>query len=149
MKCACPCKREFQPLRKNQIYFSAECRKKDKNRRWPHVSAEIFAAISRDGLGERIEAVHRSATASDRGRMAQTKEQRQKAKCRKVESGEFLSRFQVARLLGVSVWALIYWARTGHGPPFIKINGHSVRYPRQRLEAWLASLPRSQPSVVG
>lgn len=140
MKCVCPCEREFEPQRRNQIYYEAACREKDKNRRWPRVSAEMLAALSRDSLGERIEAVHRSDTAWGGDKVAQIKSQRKKANWEKRESDEFLSRFQVARLIGVSAWTLIYWARTDKGPPFVKMARGTVRYPRVDLGVWLASL---------
>lgn len=43
---------------------------------------------------------------------------------------------EVARLLGKSVKTLQSWRGKGYGPRFLKI-GHSVRYRRSDIEAWL------------
>jgi hypothetical protein len=56
MKCICPCQQEFQPKRSTQIYFSAEHRQRDKNRRWPRKRQSVFPVASRDGPTERQEA---------------------------------------------------------------------------------------------
>lgn len=145
MKCACPCGREFEPKRSNQIYFDAEHRKKDKNRRWPRVSAEMLAAISRDGLGEQIEAVHRSGTAWGEGKMAQRgyalgKRSRMPIRSgAELQSAEYLTTRELADLLHVSLWGLLRWRHDGDGPPFVRLGRNSIRYPRVKFEAWLAS----------
>jgi hypothetical protein len=57
--CACPCQKEFEPKRGNQIYFNAEHRQKDKNRRWPRKRQSAFPAPFGSGLG-----AHRKARTS-------------------------------------------------------------------------------------
>jgi len=74
--------------------------------------------------------------------MAQTKRERNRERNGKNLSSEFLTRRQIADLLGISVWTLIWWRRMGRGPEFVKIGPSTVRYPRQKFERWLASLPR-------
>lgn len=143
MKCACLCGGEFEPKRRNQIYASADHRKKDKNRRWPRVSAEALAAASRNGLGERIEAVHHGGTASGGTEMAQTKFQRRNEARRKPVGSEFLTPRQVTELLGMSDSGLLLWRRKGFGPPFLRITRQTIRYPKTEFQAWLASLPRN------
>ena len=75
--------------------------------------------------------------------MAQTKRERLKAKNGRRESREFLTSFQVANLLGLSLWALMVWRRLRRGPQFVRIGRNTIRYPRREFETWLASLPRS------
>jgi predicted DNA-binding transcriptional regulator AlpA len=61
----------------------------------------------------------------------------------KRKSSEFLTSFQVADLIGVSPWTLLYWRRRHQGPPFVKMASHTLRYPRTELETWLESLRRN------
>jgi|SRR5208283_4935123 len=56
MKCACPCGKEFEPKRSNQVYLNAEHRQKDKNRRWPRIRLSVFPVAFRDALRKRQEA---------------------------------------------------------------------------------------------
>ena len=80
----------------------------------------------------------------DKGaKMPQTERERLKQKMAKKESQEFLSTFQVARLLGVSYWSLLGWRKEGSGPPFLRITCGCIRYPRPALITWLNSLPRN------
>ena len=37
------------------------------------------------------------------------------------------------------------WRVFRTGPPFVKVNGYTVRYSREKLEAWLAE----QPTAAG
>jgi predicted DNA-binding transcriptional regulator AlpA len=75
--------------------------------------------------------------------MAQTKQQRRNEAMRKRESDEFLSPLQLARLLGMSAWSLLLWRKKGFGPPFLKVTRNMIRYPKEGLDAWLASLART------
>ena len=75
--------------------------------------------------------------------MAQTKQERKQRQMRKKSSGEFLTSFQVAEMLGMSGWGLLVWRRQHKGLEFLRIGPNTIRYPRAAFEAWLASLPRS------
>ncbi len=141
MKCACPCKREFTPKRKTQIYFDANCRKGDSYRRWP-VKRQGHPVSSRNGLGKRQEAETSYVTLHQGTEMAQTKRERLKAKNGRRAGTEFLTSFEVADRLGLSPWALIVWRRQHKGPECVRLGRNCVRYERASLEKWLASLPR-------
>jgi predicted DNA-binding transcriptional regulator AlpA len=136
MICACPCRREFEPKRRNQIYLNAEHRQKDENRRWPVKRGTNFGAAFRNGPGERQEARASGVTPLLGGEMA-------KANRATVlgDSGGFSSRmlstYELACFLGVSRWTLRAWRKTGIGPPFLKLTRGSVRYPRALLEKWI------------
>ena len=143
MKCACPCGEEFEPERTNQVYVNAQHRKRDKNRRWPVKRQSVSPELPRNGPTERSRAQTSGVTPLLGTDMAQTQNQRVFEARRKRESAEFLSRRQVADLLGVSVWSLIWWRRSHCGPPCVKVGRNTVRYPREELDKWLASLPRS------
>jgi hypothetical protein len=56
MKCACLCGKEFEPVRSNQVYFNAEHRQRDKNRRWPRKRQSFLPVLSRNGRGARRKA---------------------------------------------------------------------------------------------
>jgi DNA-binding transcriptional regulator YiaG len=75
--------------------------------------------------------------------MAQTKQQRRNEAMRRRESGEFLSPRQLARLLGMSVWALQLWRKKRFGPPFLRVTHATIRYPKKEFADWLASLRRT------
>ncbi len=72
--------------------------------------------------------------------MAQTKRERLRMKNGRRESGEYLTTFQVANLLGLSPWALTVWRRQRKGPPFLRLGKNTIRYPGVRLQAWLRAL---------
>ena len=74
--------------------------------------------------------------------MAQKNRERWKAKMGLQQSSEFLTSFQVAKLLGLSQWALVVWRRLRRGPQFVRIGRNTIRYPKREFDAWLASLPR-------
>ena len=75
--------------------------------------------------------------------MAETQRERRRTKNRRRESGEFLSSFRVAAILGISPWTLVVWRRQKSGPRFVRIGRNTIRYPRREFEAWLAALPQS------
>lgn len=143
MKCACPCKREFEPKRRNQKFVNATHREVARNLRRPRVrvpadsAALLRTPTTRQGANSAV------GTMLPRVAAAQTKQQRKRENWARRSSTEFLTRIEVARLLGISAWTLIYWARTHHGPPFVKMARGTVRYPRREVERWLASLPQS------
>jgi len=68
LKCACPCKREFTPRWKNQIYYNSECRKRDKNRRWPVKRHCLLPVASQNDPERRRKALQLSVTPSLGGR---------------------------------------------------------------------------------
>lgn len=142
MKCACKCGEEFEPERGNQIYKDASHRQRDKERRWPRKRRSAFRVILRNGYRERQEAQTSGVPPLLGTEMAETLRERRKVKNRRMNSNQFLSRFQVAELLGISLWTLIYWQKNGKGLQFIKLGPHTVRYPAAELNKWLASLPR-------
>jgi excisionase family DNA binding protein len=51
-------------------------------------------------------------------------------------SDSFLSKEQVAEMLGVSTATLLRWHNMRIGPPRVKI-GRTIRYPRQQAEEYL------------
>ena len=103
--------------------------------------------------GSAEQAVHHVSTASPMREGAnfegfqisapKTKKRDRRERMGKKQSSEFLTRRQVADILGLSSWALIYWRRKKVGPPSIRMNRGTVRYPRKEFDAWLAALPRS------
>jgi hypothetical protein len=54
--CLCPCGEEFELKRSNQVYFDAEHRQKDKNRRWPRKRQSLLPVPLGNGLGKRRKA---------------------------------------------------------------------------------------------
>ena len=74
--------------------------------------------------------------------MAQAERERRRQLNGKRKGSEFLTRHDVADLLGMSVWGLVRWRREHRGPPFVRIGRKTVRYPRRDFDKWLASLPR-------
>lgn len=55
---------------------------------------------------------------------------------------ELVPQREVARLLGVKTKTLEKWRWVGEGPPYVKVNGHLVRYELDDVEAWLNSQRR-------
>lgn len=58
---------------------------------------------------------------------------------------QFLSRLDVAALLGLSRRTLERWQKAGSGPLYYKF-GNSVRYPWREMQAWVASCQRRRVS---
>jgi len=150
MKCACPCKREFEPKRKGQIYFEARCRQRDKNRRWPVKRLSASLETLRDAQGKRGKAKTSGVTPLPGTEMAQTKKrapnwQRVEMLDTLLEEYRLLTARETARLLGVTVHTLHGWRsrnpRAGReGPPFIRIGGRvgRVRYSLRVLREYLS-----------
>lgn len=155
MLCACPCKREFEPKRSNQIYFDGDCRKKDKNRRWPHVKGPVFAGVSGVASGCTKQAVLRVATAlSEQG--GSTPEGPQIVAPGEKTLMEFqtvdeairrerlLTSREVAEILGVSLGTLRSWRSKAwrRDLPFVKFPGPKgrARYRVRDLQNWLDKL---------
>ena len=154
MKCACPCKQEFEPKRSNQIYLSGAHRQKDKDRRWPRKRRAILPVALRNASGE-----HQEAETSGVPPLAGTKSLPggSEAVRREVEAHlarlgllarvefedflldgpELLTPSEVARFLRVSRDTLFAWERGHHGPPCIKLSRCSVRFLRRGLGCWL------------
>lgn len=51
----------------------------------------------------------------------------------------FLTEEETARISGYSRYWLQKKRCTGGGPPYLKINGHTIRYPAKELVAWFNS----------
>jgi predicted DNA-binding transcriptional regulator AlpA len=49
----------------------------------------------------------------------------------------YLTRQQVAHLLGVSEQTLANWAWQGKGPPCVRFSRRCVRYSQEALESWI------------
>jgi hypothetical protein len=139
MKCECPCREEFEPRRKNQVYVNARHRQGDKDRRWPRKRQSVVLVASRNGSTTRLEARASGGTPLLGTEMAQTKRDRLRARWGRRRSNEFLTEFQVADLLGLGAWTLTKWRKRGKGPPFLQIGRNTVRYPRRGLRAWLCA----------
>jgi excisionase family DNA binding protein len=60
-----------------------------------------------------------------------------------MRTSEYLTTGEVASLLRVSSRAVQGYRARDAGPPFIKLPGGAVRYPRDELETWLTSHRRS------
>jgi predicted DNA-binding transcriptional regulator AlpA len=144
MKCACPCGKEFEPRRSNQVYVNARHRQRDKDRRWPRKRQLAPPMALRNGPTERQEAQASGVPPLLGTEMAETKRDRLRTRWGRRRSNEFLTEFQVADLLGLGAWTLTKWRKRGKGPPFLQIGRNTVRYPRRELRAWVrASLNRS------
>ena len=142
MLCLCGCKTEFEPKRRNQIYVSAEHRKRDSNRRWPVRRQSVLPWASRNGLGGRREAKTSYVTLLLGTQMARTKsgtllaggDAFGQARARRKL---LLTTAEVAEFLRVSTWTVRAWRMQQIGPPFIKIGGWAIRYPWAALVAYL------------
>src|SRR5579872_181570 len=137
--CACLCGEEFQPKRCNQIYLNSRHRQKDRDRRWPRKRQAALPASLTNTHGEPVDAQASDCPQLLGANMAKTNQARVKRRTGKQPSSEFLTRRQVADILGVSVWALIWWQRRGEGPPLMKLGRSTVRYPVGKFKRWLAS----------
>ena len=73
MLCACPCGKEFEPKRSNQVYFSAEHRRRDSNRRWPVKRQSLLPVSFRKGQRERQKAGTSYVTLHEGASLAQPK----------------------------------------------------------------------------
>ena len=56
-----------------------------------------------------------------------------------VEPSKFLDEKQLCSELTISPVTATKWRRNAEGPAFVRV-GRLIRYPREALEAWLASL---------
>ena len=134
--CACPCRREFEPKRKGQIYFNRKCRQKDKDRRWPRKRASILPEALRNGSGMRKTAKTSGGPPLLGSQMAGAESGLILGQCR-AGFDRLLRRPEVSRLLSINPSTLEYWRSRGHGgPPFIKL-GRLVRYRLSSIEEYL------------
>ena len=60
---------------------------------------------------------------------------------------EFLTSKEVADMLGIGEQSLRRWRTQGKGPPFVKIEGARVLYPRRDLEDWLRTARPSRAEL--
>ena len=70
--CACPCGKEFEPKRSNQVYLNAAHRKRDSNRRWPVKRQSLLPVPLRRGH-RKSQKAETSYVTSHQGQMAQSK----------------------------------------------------------------------------
>jgi predicted DNA-binding transcriptional regulator AlpA len=140
MKCCCPCGELFKPNRRNQKFVNAIHREVARNLRRPRVRVPADSAALLRARRTRREANSAVGTTLPGTQMAETQRDRIRARKGRQESSEFLSSFQVARLLGISTWALVRQRREGKGPRFVKLGRCTIRYRSRDLEAWLDSL---------
>ena len=62
-------------------------------------------------------------------------------------SPDFASEAELANLVNVKVAVLCNWRSAGRGPPYVKLSGRRVVYPRKQLERWIQEqtvVPTSQ-----
>ena len=149
MKCACPCGREFEPKRKGQIYFDAQCRQRDKNRRWPLKRQSVLPVALGNGPSKRSKAKTSGVTPLPGTQMAQAEKRapdwpRVEMFDRVLKEDRFLTPREVAQLLGVSVFTVRGWrsgnSRAGReGPEFVRIGGRvgRIRYSLRSLRRYL------------
>jgi predicted DNA-binding transcriptional regulator AlpA len=134
VKCACPCGEEFKPKRSNQIYLNVKHRQRDRDRRWPRKRQSALLVTLTNTLEKR-----QDARPSDCPQLLGTDAQTELLATG--EEGRLLNAREVARLLSVSVGTLKGWRsanpRSGVGPPFVRLGGHSVRYSPFALRQYL------------
>ena len=153
MLCECRCGTEFEPRRRNQIYFNAAHRQADKNRRWPRIRRADLRESFRSGLGERQEAQTSGGTPLPGGEIAESAEQEKMRQILKIgpEVGgerktfvtfgelELIDPAGAAALLAVRRRTLEYWRRKQVGPPFYRLGSSTVRYSVRQLSQWAES----------
>lgn len=142
MICLCGCGEEFEPKRKNQIYFSAEHRRSDSNRRWPLKRQSLLPVVSRNGLEDRREAKTSYVTLLLGTQMAKPK-----SRTLVVAGNAFgvahphrkalLTTVEVAEVLRVSTWTVRWWRTQRTGPPYVRLGGWAIRYPWAALVSYL------------
>jgi predicted DNA-binding transcriptional regulator AlpA len=162
VECICPCKRKFEKKRPNQVYFSDECRKKDKNRRWPVKRQSLSPALPSDAL-KSAERRCTPGVTPDRGEsVAQTQGERQfspngenvlvelRAIDEIIRRERLLTAREVAAILGVSVSTLHGWRGKWYRRDlkYVKLAGARVRYRLRDLVDWLNKLGVEVPSVA-
>ena len=153
--CICPCRQEFEPRRKNQIYLSAAHRQRDKDRRWPRKRQSAFPAASRNGPTERQEASASGGLplpGTEGDPIGRTEAMRKGIELRLAQLGllakihfgdielpeaDLLTTFEVSRYLRISRWTLGVWRTIHQGPPFVRLSRNEIRYLRRGLGRWL------------
>jgi predicted DNA-binding transcriptional regulator AlpA len=152
MICACPCKREFEAKRKNQIYFEAACRYREQNRRAPVKRSNVSGIGSGDGRSEPQQARYSVVTKATGSAVAQPSDSPQfltPGEISELQSidaivcrEKLLTSREVAGILGVSVETLHSWRRTKFkgAPRFVRLAGPRVRYRLRDLRDWLDRL---------
>jgi predicted DNA-binding transcriptional regulator AlpA len=156
MKCACPCGKEFEPARSNQVYVNAEHRKRDSNRRWPVKRQSTLPEALRDGPTERRKAETSHVTLLLGTQMAQSNPRTltmldsaiPHSAVVSVLTAELLTTHQVAAILGCTRWTLNYWRKQRQGPPFVMLTRGTIRYPRASFESWLKARLHSEGKRV-
>jgi len=138
MMCACPCGKEFEPKRKNQIYLSAEHRRRDSNRRWPVKRQSLLPVSFRNAYRGRQRAETGYVTSHKGTEMPET--------LTGTLVPEFLTTSDVAQVLQLSTWTVRRWRKADVGPPFIKISRRTLRYPRPFFDDWVTKHMQSHGS---
>ena len=141
MICACPCGKQFEARRSNQIYLDRTHRQRDKNRRWPVKRQTDFGVAPRNSLGKPQEAQASGVTPLLGTEMAQMRlgelEIEKRAKAPRQAGPVMLSPREVGELLGLCKWTLQQWRKRRIGPAWIKLSARCVRYPLAALSRYL------------
>jgi len=56
---------------------------------------------------------------------------------------------ELARRLAMSVSGVRAWRQAGKGPPWVKLDGHIVRYDEAAVEEWIAKQPKAPSPTYG
>ena len=142
MTCACPCGKKFEPKRSNQVYFNAEHRQKDSNRRWPVKRQSLLPVNLRKGHRERQEAGASYVTSHEGAQVAQRKLQALLVAGETFRVGRprrkvLLTTREVADVLRVSAWTVKWWRVQQTGPSYVRLGGWAIRYPWAALVGYL------------
>jgi hypothetical protein len=153
--CICPCGKEFEPKRSNQVYFNAEHRRRDSNRRWPVKRQSSLPVSFRKSHRERQKPETGYVTSHEGTQVAQPKPRTLLALggafgAAALRRKALLTTAEVAELFRVSAWAVRYWRMQKVGPPYVRVGGWAIRYPRAALVAYLqTNLFEPEPRLRG
>lgn len=51
--------------------------------------------------------------------------------------GKLLTTKEAAERLGLNENTLAHWRRLGKGPPWVRVESRTVRYPEEKLTRWI------------
>ena len=66
-----------------------------------------------------------------------------------IDDKEWFTTRELADYLGFNELTLVYWRSVNVGPPFVKMSTRRVRYPTDKLKAWLAERTGGDPITGG
>ncbi len=152
MKCLCGCGKEFEPTRRNQVYFDAKHRQRDRERRYPRFRVSVSREPNQDSLRESQQARAECGPQLASPLRAQPSDSPQILTPSEISElqnideiicrAKLLTGREVAELLGVSVSTLHDWRRLKRncGLRFVRFSGDRVRYRLRDLAMWIDKL---------